>query len=110
MKISRIQPQFSRIAQKARLVQLIPSSSYLRSMIYVVRCFHQIVIVFCGRCVVHFTVVCFCSILSKIKVDADTFMVQVTLIFTRVPFNHTDVCYGVVNKTFSIEKQSRWKC
>ena len=31
-------------------------------------------------------------------------MLQVTTQLTRVPVNHTDGCYGVVNKTFSYEE------
>ena len=37
-------------------------------------------------------------------------MVQVATILGRVPVNHTDVCYGVVDKTLSHEGQSGWEC
>ena len=37
-------------------------------------------------------------------------MVQVATILGRVPFNHIDVCYGVVDKTLSHEGQSGWEC
>ena len=36
----------------------------------------------------------------NIKVDTDTVVFQVTTKLTRIPVNHTDGCYGVVNETF----------
>ena len=60
--------------------------------------------------VVQFTVLYSCFTWSKMKVDTDTVMVKVATIFTRVPVNHINVCYGVVYKTFSHEEQSGWKC
>ena len=96
--------------KKERVVGLTFNDWYLGSVVYIVRCFNQIPIVLFTRWVIQFTVVCFCSFFSKIKVNTDAVVVQVATIFTRVPVNHTDVCYGVVKKAFSHEKQSGWKC
>ena len=53
---------------------------------------------------------CFCSIFSERKVNTGAVVVQVATILGRVPVNHTDVCYGVVDKTLSHEGQSGWEC
>ena len=79
------------------------------SVVYKVRCFHQTFIELFTRWVIQFTFVCFCSVFSKIKVNTNAVVVQVATTFTRVSVNHPDVCYGMVNKTLSHEKQSGWE-
>ena len=78
--------------------------SYIRSMVNIICCLDQVLLMFLTGWVVQFTVFCLRLFRLNIKVDTDTAVFQVTTKFARVPVNHTDCCYGVVNKTFPLEE------